>query len=126
MNMSMRKLPCKIVQVDEIWTYVGEKEKHVNGTDNPLEVVDHHVFVAMDSETKLVPCFRVGKRSSVNAYYFMQELESRLANRLQLTTDGFPPYGPTVKDAFGIDVDCTQLIKMCAEGEMEKRYSPGE
>jgi IS1 family transposase len=126
MNMSMRKLPCKIVQVDEIWTYVGKKEKRVNGTDNPVEVGDQYVFVAMDSETKLVPCFRVGKRSSVNAYWFMQELESRLANRIQLTTDGFPPYGPAVEDAFGIDVDYAQLIKTCAEGETEKRYSPGE
>jgi IS1 family transposase len=126
MNMSMRKLPCKIVQVDEIWTYVGKKEKRVNGTDNPNEVGDQYVFVAMDSETKLVPCFRVGKRSSVNAYYFMQELESRLANRIQLTTDGFLPYRPAVEDAFGIDVDYAQLIKTYAEGKMEKRYSPGE
>jgi IS1 family transposase len=126
MNMSMRKLPCKIVQVDEIWTYVGKKEKRVNGTDNPVEVGDQYVFVAMDSETKLVPCFRVGKRSSANAYWFMHELESRLANRIQLTTDGFPPYGPAVEDAFGIDVDYAQLIKTYAEGETEKRYSPGE
>lgn len=126
MNMTMRRLPCKIVQVDEIWTYVGKKEKHVNGEDNPVEVGDQYVFVAMDSETKLVPCFRVGKRSSANAYWFMQELESRLANRIQLTTDGFPPYKPAVEDAFGIDVDYAQLVKTYAESETEKRYSPGE
>src|SRR5712692_5763911 len=62
LNERMRRLPCRIMQVDEIWTFVGKKEKRVNGTDNPLEVGDQYVFVAMDSESKLIPSFRIGKR----------------------------------------------------------------
>src|ERR1700680_3191951 len=56
-------LPCKIMQADEIWTYVGKHERFVTGKENQLEIGDQYVFVAMDSEAKLVPCFRVGKRN---------------------------------------------------------------
>jgi IS1 family transposase len=125
LNMTMQKLPCKLVQVDEIWTYVAKKEKRIAGDDNPTEVGDQYVFVAMDSETKLVPCFRVGKRNAVNAWYFMQELESRLANRVQLTTDGFRPYLPAVEDAFGADIDYAMLVKMYGKNPAEP-YAPAE
>src|SRR6266571_643809 len=85
----MRKLSCRFVQADEIWTYVGKKEKRVGYGDNADEVGDQYVFVAMDSETKLIPCFRVGKRNAENAWYFVRDLQERLASRVQLTTDGF-------------------------------------
>jgi IS1 family transposase len=126
LDSKMQSLPCKIVQMDEIWTFVGKKEKRVNGQDNPEVVGDQYVFVAMDSETKLVPCFRVGKRNAENTWYFVQDLQERLASRVQLTSDGFKPYLNAVDDAFGIDVDYAMLIKTYAEGETEKRYSPGE
>jgi IS1 family transposase len=126
LDAKMQSLPCKIVQMDEIWTFVGKKEKRVNGFDNPELVGDQYVFVAMDSETKLIPCFRVGKRNAENTWYFVQDLQERLAGRVQLTSDGFKPYLNAVDDAFGIDVDYAMLIKTYAEGEMEKRYSPGE
>ena len=77
----MRRLPCHLIQADEIWTYVGKKEKRVRYNDNPEEVGDQYVFVAMDSESKLVPCFRVGKRNAANAWHFVQDLQQRLANR---------------------------------------------
>lgn len=125
MNERMRRLPCRIVQCDEIWTYVGKKERRVNGEDNPLEVGDQYVFVAMDSETKLVPCFRVGKRSAENAWYFMHDLESRLANRVQLTTDGFRPYVNAVEDAFGANIDYAMLIKLYGKDETEP-YAPAQ
>ena len=64
LDSKMQSLPCKIVQADEIWTYVGKKEKRITADDNPTLVGDQYVFVAMDSETKLVPCYRVGKRTS--------------------------------------------------------------
>src|SRR2546422_2191475 len=72
MDERLRRLPCRLIQADEIWTYVGKKEKRVGYGDDPTEVGDQYVFVAMDSETKLIPCFRVGKRDSVTTYYFIQ------------------------------------------------------
>lgn len=127
MNERMRRLTCKLVQADEIWTYVGKKEKRVGYGDNPEIVGDQYVFVAMDSETKLIPCFRVGKRSAANAWYFIQDLQERLANRIQLTTDGFRPYKDAVDDAFGIEVDYAMLVKMYSDsGHADTRYSPGE
>ncbi len=126
LDSKMQSLPCKIVQMDEIWTFVGKEEKRVNGTDKPEVVGDQYVFVAMDSETKLIPCFRVGKRNAENTWYFVQDLSEHLAGRVQLTSDGFKPYLNAVDDAFGIDVDYAMLIKTYAEGETEKRYSPGE
>jgi IS1 family transposase len=115
------------VQADEIWCYVGKHERFVTGEDNPLEVGDQYVFVAMDSESKLIPCFRVGKRNAANTWYFVQDLQERLAGRVQLTTDGFRPYLPAVEDAFGSDVDYAMLIKTYeGTGESDKRYSPGQ
>jgi IS1 family transposase len=127
LDSKMQALPCKIVQADEIWCFVGKKEKRITAADNPELVGDQYVFVAMDSETKLVPCFRVGKRNAVNTWYFVQDLQERLANRVQLTTDGFRPYLPAVEDAFGANVDYAMLIKTYGEPqEAEKRYSPAE
>jgi IS1 family transposase len=125
-DSKMRSLLCKIVQMDEIWTFVGKKEKRVKGADNPHLVGGKYVFIAMDSETKLIPCFRVGKRNAENTWYFVQDLQERLAGRVQLTSDGFKPYLNAVDDAFGIDVDYAMLIKTYAEGETEIRYNPGE
>jgi IS1 family transposase len=127
LNERMRSLPCKIVQVDEIWTFVGKKEKNVRQTENPELVGDQYVFVALDSESKIVPTFRVGKRNAENAWYFMQDLQERLTERVQLTTDGFRPYRDAVEDAFGASVDYAMLVKMYgSSGEAETRYSPGE
>ncbi|HKM81919.1 MAG TPA: IS1 family transposase [Candidatus Acidoferrum sp.] len=127
LNERMRRLPCKVVQMDEIWTYVGKKEKQVRPGDNPELVGDQYVFVAMDSETKLIPSFRIGKRNATNTWYFVQDLQTRLANRVQLTSDGFRPYKAAVEDAFGMDVDYAMLVKMYSDsGQADTRYSPGE
>jgi hypothetical protein len=74
-----------------------------------------NMYVAMDSETKLIPCFRVGKRNFTNTWYFVQDLESRLAGRVQLTTDGFRPYRDAVEDAFGANVDYAMLVKVYSD-----------
>jgi IS1 family transposase len=125
MDERMRKLNCKVVQVDEIWTYVAKKEKRVRSTDNPEVVGDQYVFVSLDSETKLIPSFRVGKRDAANTWFFMQDLQGRLASRVQLTTDGFRPYINAVDDAFGVDVDYAMLIKTYQDAEgRDTRYSP--
>jgi IS1 family transposase len=127
LNERMRRLSCKIVQLDEIWTYVGKHERFVQPEENPAEVGDQYVFVAMDSETKLIPSFRVGKRNAANTWYFVQDLQQRLVGRAQITTDGFRPYINAIEDAFGANVDYAMLIKMYSEsGQADKRYSPGE
>ena len=125
LNERMRRLPCRVVQVDEIWTYVGKKERRVTAGDNPLEVGDQYVFVAMDSETKIVPSFRVGKRNAANTWYFMQDLETRFASRVQLTTDGFRPYLNAVEDAFGVNVDYAMLVKIYGKDGAEP-YAPAQ
>src|SRR5579863_135725 len=114
LDEKLRGLNCKLVQADEIWTYVGKKEKRVRYDDDPEVVGDQYVFVAMDSETKLVPCFRVGKRNTANAYYFVKDLQERLKYRVQLTTDGFRPYKDAVDDTFGIEIDYAMLVKVYA------------
>ena len=96
-------------------------------TDNRELVGDQYVFVSMDSETKLVPNFRVGKRNAANAWYFVQNLQTRMANRIQLTSGGFRPCKDAVDDAFGVEVDYAMLVKMYSDsGQADSRYSPGE
>jgi IS1 family transposase len=127
LNERMRRLPCKIVQLEEIWTFVAKKERRLTVDDNPAQVGDQYVFVSMDSESKLIPSFYVGKRNAASAWRFVQDLHARLLNRVQLTTDGFRPYLPAIEDAFGASVDYAMLIKTYqGTGESDKRYSPGE
>jgi IS1 family transposase len=127
LNQKMRGIRSRHVQVDEIWTYCGIKEKRLRQEHDPVAMGDQYVFVAMDAETKLIPSFLVGKRNPANCYYFMQDLRERIVGRVQLTTDGFRPYLPAVEDAFGGNVDYAMLIKTYQDtGEQEKRYSPGQ
>jgi transposase-like protein len=103
MDMKMRGLQSRFIQVDEIWTYVGVKERHLDPeTHDVFRMGDQYVFVALDAESKLVPSFLVGKRNAENAYNLMKDLESRLSHRVQLTTDGFKPYVRAVDDTFGV------------------------
>ena len=127
LNERMCCLPCRVVQMDEIWTFVRKKEKQVRRDENPELVGDQYVFVAMDSETKLVPSFRIGKRNAANTWHFVRDLQSRLAGRVQLTSDGFRPYVDAVDSAFGADVDYAMLVKLYSNsGQADTRYSPGE
>ena len=121
----MRNLRCGYIQCDEIWTYVGKKQRHVHDTDS-AEVGDQWVFVAMDAETKLVPVFTVGKRSEETTWFFLQDLAERLANRVQITTDGFIFYQRQIEEAFGSEVDFAQLIKLYGDYGQHghERYSP--
>jgi len=123
---SMRNLRCQFVQCDEIWTYVGKKQRHVRDGDSS-ELGHQWVFVAMDAETKLVPVFTVGKRNEETTWYFIHELAERVANRIQLTTDGFHFYQRQVEDAFGTEVDFAQLIKLYGQygqHDADAKYSP--
>jgi len=129
MDGSMRNLRCGFVQCDEIWTYVGKKDKHVR-VDDPEEFGNQWVFVALDEETKLVPSYMVGKRTKESTYTFLLDLQKRLVDaRFQLTTDGFHFYTRGVEDVFAGTCDFAQLVKLFGDygqhdGDNAARYSP--
>jgi len=108
----VKAIQAQKVQVDEIWTYVFKKQARISTDESATGIGDQYVFVGIDADTKLVISHLVGKRDGASAYYFMRDLKNRLANRVQLTTDGFKPYINAVDDTFGSDVDYAQLIKI--------------
>jgi IS1 family transposase len=125
MNSYMQNLDCRDLQVDEIWSYVGKKQGHLNDSDNIEELGDQWVFVALDAESKLIPSFLVGKRTANNAQAFIEDLSSRLDNRVQLSSDGLAAYITAVESAFGANVDYAQVVKTYeAEPIGPGRYSP--
>jgi transposase-like protein/IS1 family transposase len=127
MDAKMRNLQTRYLQVDEIWTYVGKKRRNVRSGDSP-EMGDQWVYVAIDAETKLVPSFRIGKRVRPDTWAFLWDLHKRIANRVQLTTDGLNHYTVSVPECFGTDVDFAQLTKIFGDyGQFDSpdaRYSP--
>ncbi|MBI1806795.1 MAG: IS1 family transposase [Ignavibacteria bacterium] len=125
MNREMVNLKVNYLQVDEIWTFVGKKQKRLQPHELDTELGDQYVFVALDAESKLVPTFRVGKRTSQMAASFMMELRTRINTTFQLSTDSFGGYRDAVDRVFGEDIHYGQVHKMYAEeSQGEKRYSP--
>lgn len=122
----MRDIPAKEMQCDEIWCFVGKKDKRLTPHDG-LEKGSQFIFVAMDPNTKLIPCFAIGKRTAATATAFMVDLASRLQNKIQLTTDGFKPYVEAVYTAFDLDVDYGMLSKIYGgNGAGREGYSPSD
>src|SRR6266851_1953036 len=122
-------LTCKRIQVDEIWAFVHCKQKNVAmAKAAPVDAGDVWTWTAIDADTKLIPSWFIGGRDSDAAIIFMDDLRSRLANRVQLTSDGHRAYLEAVEGAFGGDVDYAQLVKLYgATSEGAKgRYSPAE
>ena len=109
---TMRNLSCKRLQCDEIWSFVGCKEKNVKPEmRGVLGSGDVWTWTAIDADTKLVPSFLVGARDANYAVFFMQDLASRLAHRVQLTTDGLKVYMEAVGLGFHGDIDYAMLVK---------------
>src|SRR5438046_3265518 len=138
-DQSMRNLTCRRLQADEIWQFCYAKDKNVPEAMRPTHSITHPncedkslvgsvwTWVAIDADTKLVPAFHVGTRDAWCAWHFMQDLKGRLANRVQLTTDGHHAYLSAVGTTFGQDIDFAQLIKIYgASPEGETRYSPAK
>jgi IS1 family transposase len=118
-------LKCKRIQCDEIWSFCYAKQKNVpEDKQGIFGYGDVWTWVAMDAETKLVPSFMVGRRDAQTAKIFIDDLASRLANRVQLTTDGNKVYLEAVEGAFGCEVDYAMLVKMYESTQDETRYSP--
>jgi IS1 family transposase len=126
-DKAMRNLTIKKVQVDEIWSFVGTKAKNVT-EDHPAGYGDCYTFTAIDPETKLMPCWLVGVRTSDCAHEFMEDLADRLAERVQLTTDGLKVYPDVVEAAFKGNVDYGMPNKTYANEfgvkEAKRRCSP--
>jgi IS1 family transposase len=128
MNRTLVNLPCKRIQVDEIWSFVYAKQKNVRPKhlENGGYAGDVWTWIAIDADTKLIPCFMIGQRDPETARDFMEDLASRLANRVQLTTDGLKAYLTAVDRAFGEDIDYAMLVKVygATSTEDQRRYSP--
>lgn len=127
-DKTLRNLTCKRLQCDEIWSFVYSKQKNVpEEMRGQYGVGDVWTWTAICADTKLVPSFMIGPRDSGVAYDFMQDLAGRLANRVQLTTDGHRAYLEAVEAAFGADVDFAQLVKIYGPALTkgpERKYSP--
>ena len=127
MDEKMRNLPCRRLEMDEIWGFVGKKEKHVKPEDDS-SIGSVWTFCAIDAETKLVPAFRVGKRDVATANAFVRDVAERMAYRVQISTDGLNAYVGAIENAFGADVDYGQIIKSYGPTTVgdHRRYSQPE
>jgi len=128
MDRAMRDLPCERIEVDEIWAFVGAKQRNVAPEKASEGWGDVWTWVAIDPDTKLVPTFCLGPRDLGTATDLMCDLAKRLGRRIQLTTDGLDVYPRAVAAAFGTNVDYAQLIKQYGSEadprRPERRYSP--
>jgi IS1 family transposase len=127
-DKTLRNLPCKRVQMDEIWSFVYAKAGNVaKATAAPATAGDVWTWTAICADTKLIVSWLLGARDTEAALSFVGDLRDRLANRVQLTSDGHRPYLTAVDAVFGDDVDYAMLVKIYgADPQAEKRYSPAK
>jgi IS1 family transposase len=128
-DKTLRNLTCKRLQLDEIWSFVYAKEKNVQTAKSaPENAGDVWTWVAIDADSKLVPSWRIGDRTSETGLAFVDDLAKRLANRVQITSDGHRAYLQAIEGAFGGDVDYAQLVKVygASPESMKGHYSPAE
>ena len=127
-DIMFRNLPCKQIQCDEIWSFCYAKDKNVpEKYKGKFGYGDVWTWTAIDADTKLVPSWLIGHRDAPDAYRFMQDLKSRLANRVQLTTDGHSSYLWAVENTFGSEIDYAMIVKLYGQpSDDEKRYSPAQ
>jgi IS1 family transposase len=129
-DQALRNLKCRRIQCDEIWAFVYAKAKNVpKEHTGEFGYGDVWTWTALDADTKLIPSWAIGRRDGFTAQAFIRDLASRLATRVQLTTDGHKVYLEAVEGAFGNAIDYAMLVKMY-EGDSgksapaERRYSP--
>lgn len=125
LDEKMRNLSCRRIEVDEIWSYVGKKQGHLTKQDDTSKVGDFYTWVALDAETKLVPSYLVGKRDGDTGNAFMDDLASRLRNRVQISSDGLRVYAEAAERIWGVGVDYATIVKSYQpEALGSGRYSP--
>ena len=128
-DKTVRGVTAERVQCDEIWSFVGAKQKNVKDMKSPVDGAgDVWTWTALDADSKMIISYLVGGRDGRYASAFMDDVAARLANRVQLTTDGHKAYLEAVEGAFGADVDYAQLVKIygAAPENMKGRYSPAD
>jgi IS1 family transposase len=126
-DRAFRNLSCKRIQVDEIWSFVGSKHTNTSAEKKATgEAGDCWTWTAIDADTKLMPSWLVSDRSADSALEFMLDLQGRLANRVQLTSDGHGAYLRAVEESFGDDIDYAMLVKVYGHATQteQRRYSP--
>ena len=126
MDSKLVNLNCQRVEIDELWGFIAKKNANCRLGDYAEGLGDVYTFVAIDADTKLVPCFRAGKRDEMNTVAFLQDLHDRLSNRIELSSDGFTPYANGVDNVFGCEVDYGQIVKVFTSPDKTevRRYSP--
>ncbi len=126
MDDKMHGLDLPVIQVDEMWGFIGAKQKTAKANDMGPDFGDVWVWVALDAATKLVPCITVGKRDRMHAHAFMDDLASRLVSRPQISSDALSAYKDAIERAFGDAVDYGTVVKTFSHTDLEatRRYSP--
>jgi IS1 family transposase len=127
MDEKMRNLPCKTLEVDEIWGFIGAKRRNA---ERAGAYGDVWTFICIDADTKLIPAHIVGKRDSYHAKAFMDDVAGRMKNEVQLSSDALAAYNDAVERAFGANVNYGQISKTYSVTNLNKeaaaRYSPAE
>ena len=129
LDRTMRGVEVRDVQCDEVWGFVGCKEKTRQRLGHGPETGDAYCFVAIERNTKLVVCWHLGKRTSEDTWEFVDTLRHATSGRFQISTDGFRPYSAAVPMVFAFNVDFAQLIKRfggSTDTEPHRRYSPAQ
>jgi IS1 family transposase len=128
MDSTMRDLNCRLIQMDEIWGFVGKKNRNASTAERRAGFGDIWTFVAVDVESRMVPAYLVGKRDGYHADTFVADLASRLNSRAQLSSDGLSAYVDAVERGFGAEVDYGQSVKIYGKTDIEdqRRYSPAQ
>jgi IS1 family transposase len=128
-NEHLRDLTCNKIQCDEIWSFCYSKNKNVpKDKEGKFGYGDVWTWTGICADSKLVPSFYIGTRDLTSAKVFMKDLASRMKHRIQITTDGHKAYIEAVEDAFGSEVDYSQLVKLYGVERIEEeaRYSPAK
>ena len=129
MDEKMHGITCSKIQMDEIWGFIGKKQKNLKPSDEAKGLGDVWTFVAIDADTRMVPAYRVGKRDAYTANCFVEDLAARLdGERVQISTDALAAYTDAIERGFGSEADYGQIVKTYGATDMEgrRRYSPAE
>jgi IS1 family transposase len=125
-NKAVRNLRVRRIQADEIWAFVYGKDKNLTLEQVQAGAGSVWTWTALDADTKLIVSYMLGDRGASTARSFMRDVAGRIANRIQLTTDGHRVYADAVEDAFGADIDYAMLVKIygASSDNPDSRYSP--